>query len=295
LEIIGIIAALTSAAAWALGAILFKRIGETAMPFGMTLTKGAASVVLLGLAYAVTGIEFISLRSVVLLVISGIIGIAVGDTLFFAALQDLGPKVQIIFFMAGQIITALLGLLILREMPELIQWCGIFVVLAGVMTVIWKKYLADVKNAKTGMRGIIFGLLAMLSFSFSLVIAKEALASVSTLGAVFIRMAAGTLGVLVYGLFTRQIKAWINPFLNMKMLGLFSAAVGVVTFGGFWLSLVAIKHLDVVIASTLSATEPLFVLPLALIMLKERITPTEVIGAFLTVCGVVIIILGSVG
>ena len=37
----------------------------------------------------------------------------------------------------------------------------------------------------------------------------------------------------------------------------------------------------------------LFVLPLALIILKERIALVEVIGAILTVCGVVIIIIGS--
>lgn len=293
LQMVGIGAALASSASWALGAILFKKIGETASPFGMTLTKGIAGIVLLGMAYSIRGFEFISFNVIGVLFISGIVGIAIGDTLFFAALQDLGPKVQIIFFMMGQIMTAVLGLLILKEMPSLLQWGGIFVVLLGVIIVLWKKYFTDSKNTKTGLRGIIFGLLAMFCFSFSLVIAKQALDSISTLGAVFIRMIAGTLGIFIYGLMRRQVSSWLNPFLNMKMFVLFSASVCVVTFGGFWLSLVAIKFLDVVIASTLSATEPLFVLPLALIILKERITLVEVMGAFLTVCGVIIIIMGS--
>jgi drug/metabolite transporter (DMT)-like permease len=293
LQIIGIGAALTSAAAWALGAILFKKIGEKASPFGMTLAKGAAGCVLLGLAYSIRGFERISFNLMGMLFISGIVGIAIGDTLFFASLQDLGPKVQVIFFMTGQIITAVLALVILKEMPSLLQWGGIFVVLLGVITVVWKKCFTDLKNVKTGLRGIMFGLLAMLCFSFSLVIAKQALASISTLGAVFIRMSAGTLGMLVYGLLTRQVNSWLNPFMNMKMFVLFSVSVCVVTFGGFWLSLVAIKYLDVVISTTLSSTEPLFVLPLALIVLKERITLVEVIGAILTVCGVIIIIIGT--
>jgi drug/metabolite transporter (DMT)-like permease len=294
LQIIGIGAALGSAASWALGAILFKRIGEKASPFGMTLAKGAAGCVLLGLAYFIAGFERISFNVMAMLFISGIIGIAVGDTLFFASLQELGPKIQIIFFMAGQIMTAILALLILKEMPGLLQWIGIFVVILGVITVLWKKLFTEAKNVKTGLRGVMFGLLAMLCFSFSLIIAKQALASVSTLGAIFIRMAAGTLGMLIYGLLTRQVNSWLNPFLNMKMFVLFSAAVCVVTFGGFWLSLVAVKYLDVVISTTLSSTEPLFVLPLALIILKERITLVEVIGAILTVFGVIIIIKGSV-
>jgi drug/metabolite transporter (DMT)-like permease len=50
----------------------------------------------------------------------------------------------------------------------------------------------------------------------------------------------------------------------------FIAAVTVVTFGGFWLSLFAIKSLDVSIANTLLATEPLFALPLSVVCLRER-------------------------
>ncbi len=127
LGIIGIAAALTSAASWALGSILFKKIGEKVSPFGMTLTKGILGIFLLGAAYAIYGFEFVPINAAGMLIISGIIGIAVGDTLFFAALQYLGPKVQIIFFMLGQVMTALLGLLILKEMPLLLQWKGIAV------------------------------------------------------------------------------------------------------------------------------------------------------------------------
>lgn len=293
MQILGIGAALASAAAWALGAILFKKIGEKASPLGMTLTKGGASCVLLGAAWFFAGIEPLSRDVLWMLFVSGIIGIAAGDTLFFASLQDLGPKVQIIFFMLGQVVTALLGLVILKELPSAAQWAGIAVVLAGVATVLWNKYFAGEKGAKTGARGVLLGLTAMFCFSFSLVIAKQALAEVSTLGAVFIRMAAGTLGVFVYGLFTRQIKGWIEPFLDRKMFALFSVSVVVVTFGGFWLSLVAVKYLDIVIASTLGATEPFFVLPLAFFILKERITRWEAAGAVLTVLGVAIIAAGS--
>jgi drug/metabolite transporter (DMT)-like permease len=245
------------------------------------------------LAYGINGFEFVPINAAGMLFISGIIGIAVGDTLFFASLQDLGPKVQIIFFMMGQVMTAFLGLLILREMPLLLQWIGIFVILLGAATVLWKKIFSYSDNKKTGLRGVILGLLAMFCFSSSLIIAKQAMISVSALSAVFIRITAGTLGMLVYGLLTRKVSAWLNPFQDMKMIVFFFVSVCVVTFGGFWLSLVAIKFLDIAVASTLGATEPLFVLPLALFILKERIALVEVLGAILTVCGVIIVIIGS--
>jgi drug/metabolite transporter (DMT)-like permease len=67
----------------------------------------------------------------------------------------------------------------------------------------------------------------------------------------------------------------------------------VVTLGGFWLSIVAIKHVDVAIASTLSTVEPLFVLPLAAIILKERIDAWNATGAAVTVCGVIVLVCTS--
>ena len=76
----------------------------------------------------------------------------------------------------------------------------------------------------------------------------------------------------------------------MEMIARFVFSVAVVTYGGFWLSLVAIKYLNVAVASTLSATEPLFVIPLAVVFFKERISMLETIGAICATCGVMLLI-----
>ena len=65
------------------------------------------------------------------------------------------------------------------------------------------------------------------------------------------------------------------------------------TFGGFWLSLVAIRYADVSIASTLNSTEPLFVLPLAAFFLKERISFRAVLGSVATVAGIALLVMKS--
>ena len=90
LKLLGMGAALASAASWAIGSILFKRIGETVTPFGMTLSKGAVSSLLLGGVLFATGYGDLPGEALGLLLLSGMLGIAIGDTLFFAALQDLG-------------------------------------------------------------------------------------------------------------------------------------------------------------------------------------------------------------
>ena len=67
---------------------------------------------------------------------------------------------------------------------------------------------------------------------------------------------------------------------------MFAISVCVVTFGGFWLSIVAYKYAQLSVASTLTSTEPVFALALAAIFLKERVTPRAVGGTFATVTGV---------
>lgn len=256
----------------------------------MTLVKGSISIIFLGLALALTSYGSITADAVLLLCLSGMIGIAVADTLFFAALQDLGPVALVVFFMLGQILTAVLAIFFLGEMPSLKAWAGIFLTLTGIGTVLWHKISLDEESEHSGIRGAILGALSMICMSSSTVIAKPALESVSTIFATLLRMTSGTLCILLFGLFTHQVKEWLVPVRNMQMITRFVFSVAVVTFGGFWLSLVAIKYVDVAIASTLSATEPLFLIPMAIVLFKEKISAWQVVGIVSATSGVLMII-----
>lgn len=129
--------------------------------------------------------------------------------------------------------------------------------------------------------------------SVSIIIAKEALDQTSAIHATFVRMLAGTLGILLFGLATRQLAGDLAPFADPRLALRFVLSVCVVTFGGFWLSLVAIQYADVAIASTLGSTEPLFVLPLAAYFLKERIGAQAVAGSIATVAGIALLVIYS--
>jgi drug/metabolite transporter (DMT)-like permease len=286
-KIVGIAAALGSAASWALGAVLFKWVGERMSPAAMTLAKGAISVVLLGVAVACFGFQSSQWNVWGVLVLSGIIGIAMGDTFFFKALQDLSPVSIIVLMVVGQLVTALLGIVFLSEMPAPLAWLGMAFIMAGVVAVLW----VDVPEAEaqTRMRGILFGLAAVLCMSVSTVISKKPLASVSTLQATFIRMAAGTLGVFLVGASLGQVGGWLGPLKDFSFLARFLLAVVVVSFGGFWLSFVAIKMLQVAVASALNATEPIFAIPLSVILMKDRISPRAALGSVAVVAGVALI------
>lgn len=286
---IGIAAALGSAASWAVGSILFKQLGERISSLALTLSKGMVSVALLGVAVALTGYQTIDRQPLLLLILSGLLGVALGDTFFFEALQDLGPHALVVLLMLGQVFTIILAVLFLGEMPTPAGWLGIALVVLGIAMVLLTK-LSSEKQASR-LRGIIFGLLSVLCMSVSIIIAKKALLSVSAIQATFIRMLSGTLAMFFFGSVTQRLARWAMPFKDLKLVGFFLVSVCIVTFGGFWLSLVAIKNVSVPIANTLNSTEPLFVLPLAAIFLKEPISLAAVIGTLISILGIVLICL----
>ena len=282
------IAALASAASWAVGAVLMKKVGEGLSSLAMTLAKATISVLLLATVLVFVGFELIAVRPLLLLLVSGLLGIAVSDTCFFDALKRLDPLSLVLLMMLGQVLTVVLAVLFLHESPSLAVWLGIVLTVVGIGVVVGRTLCGGL--GKIGMRGVLFGLASVVSMSVSIIIAKKALDAVSTIEATLIRMLAGVIGVFLLGATTGRLGAWMNPFRDGRLAGVFLITVIIVTFGGFWLSLVAIKYVDVCIANTLISTEPIFVVPLSMIFLREKISPQAIAGTLIAVAGIFLIV-----
>jgi len=287
MEITGIIAALTSAASWAFGTVVFERIGRV-MPYaGITFMKSLLSLILMLLFVMIVGnIKTISTHDVIILTISGIIGIAIGDTLFFKSLQDLGAKVQVLYFMLGQVVTMLLSFMLLGDVLSVKEYIGAVVLLLGIVIVTWGKQ----ENHPNKIRGIIGGFISILCFSLSTIMIKYTEEQIDVVSASFYRMLAGTIIMMVIGTTTHSIKTWIEPLMSMRIFTLFLINVFVITVGGFILSMYAIKNISVSLASILSTTEPVFVIILAFTINHERISRREILGTIITIVGLLIIL-----
>ena len=288
MEILGIIAALGSAASWAFATVVFDRLGKVVPYAGITFLKGFFSIILMLMLVVIAGdFKTVSPHDAVVLVASGIIGIAVGDTLFFKSLQDLGAKMQVLYFMLGQIVTMLLSFLLLGDVLTLEEYTGAMILLCGIVIVTWGRQ----EDHPNKSRGIIGGFLSILCFSVSTVMIKFTEDDIDIVSASFYRMLAGTLIMTLFGLTTHKMKSWITPLRDYKTLALFLLNVVVITIGGFILSMYAIKSISVSLASILSTTEPVFVLLLAYLINHEKVSKRELIGTAVSIIGLLIIIL----
>lgn len=282
---IGVIAALGSAASWSVGTLLFSQLGESLSSFAMTLVKGGVSVLLLGLlTLLLGGFSDIGLEAYGYLVVSGLLGIALSDTFFFSALKELGPRSIILLTTIGQVFTVVLAVIFLGERLPLNGWIGIALIVSGIAIGMLPGASGQGKSSR---RGIVLGLISVLSMSVSVILTKKGLEGTSSIYATFIRMLAGTLGMLLIGIVTHRLRRWVTPFRDTRLMLRFSLAVCVITIGGFWLTIVAFKYTSVAVANSLVSTEPIFILPLAVIFLKEKLNIKAVAGAVIATMGVI--------
>ncbi len=284
-NLLGVSAALGSAVSWSVGALLFKRLGEQLSSYAMTAIKGLMSVALLGAAALLVKDDGnLDGAACAYLAASGVLGITLADTLFFAALQSLGARPVVLLSTLGQVFTVMLAVVLLGERIGLQQWGGIALILAGVTV---GMYPGPSAPHATSLRGVLLGVGSMVCMAASVILTKKGVASISTLHATLIRMIAGTAGIFLVGAATGRLRRWVAPIQGATLMRQFFLAVCVITFGGFWLTTVAFKFTSVAVASSLIATEPLFILPLSAVFLSERITLLSVAGAVLATMGVV--------
>ncbi len=284
--LLGGAAALGAAAAWAFATVLFKQTSATVSPLGLTLVKGGVAVVPLGLLVA-AGSYSMPLNSVGVLALSGVLGIGLGDTLFFAALRTLPAHLVILLGLGGQALTVLGAVLLLGEMPTPEHWLGIGLVFTGIAIACLEA--SQDKDARR--QGLLFGLGAVLAMTAGTLLAKVGLESVSALPATWLRLLAGTLTVLSVGLATGRVRAWLSQAREPKVLRPLAGAILIGTLGGFWLFHVALEHADVSLVNTLAATEPLIAVPLAALYLGDHITPQTVLGSLTGLIGVSLLLL----
>lgn len=284
-HLLGAIAALSSALLWAISAILFRKIGNDMQATAMNFVKGIVAVICLTLFILPGGLTSLDTNGLILLAISGVIGISLGDTFYFATLVRIGPRITLLVGTLIPITVAVISVLFLHESMTLLSWTGITLTIAGVAYILWEQ---SPNNSTTSLTasGSMFAIAFVLANAAGIILTKLGVTNIPTLEATLTREFAAVLSLAVWGLTTRSLLKWVKPLEDKRLLGLLVVAAILGTFLGTWLSVIALKYTYTSVAATLNSTSPIFVLPLLAIFLRERINLQAVAGAVLAVSGI---------
>ena len=225
--------------------------------------------------------------------ISGIVGLVLGDAFLFQAFVWVGPRISMLMLSLAPIIASLTAWIFLGETLSPWQIIGILITLIGIGWVIVDKNQGqDIKNGNY-MRGILYGLGGAAGQGLGLVLAKKGLGgNFSPISANFIRMISAMILIWMITIFQKQFKSTINSVITNPgalreiLGGAFSGP-----FLGVSLSLYALQHTNIGIASTLMALPPIFLLPVEIIFFKERLGWGAIAGTLIAMAGVGVLFL----
>ncbi|MBE9188861.1 DMT family transporter [Gloeocapsopsis crepidinum LEGE 06123] len=286
----GEFAALSAAFLWAMASVIYSRIGQQIHPLELNLFKGAIAVVLLLFTILISGdiLPALALNNYFLLILSGMLGIGLGDSAFLTALKYLGARRTLLIETLAPPLTAILALLFLQEQLSLAAWCGIITTILGVAWVLSERVPGTSTHHSTHLlRGIGFGILAAIALSTGAILSRAVFAttSISSLWAALLRLMGGLLILIPWVGIKRRSQVKL-PSLQITTAIFLASFAG--TYLGIWLQQTAIKFTAAGIALTLTNTSPLFVLPIAAAM-GERISFRAIAGVGVAIAGIAIL------
>ena len=303
----GLIAATTAAVLWSVATLLYRRAGRLLPPVRLNLIKGLVAVVLLG---GVVASDWWLLGSrpwslswglLGLMALSGVVGIGIGDTLFFAALNRMGARRMLLMYTLAPAITASCAWPMFGEPLSWSQAFGIMLTCGGVAWVIAERNAGN-SDGHVDALGIAFGFGAASFQAAGALMSRHVFeqGEMTAASSAWLRLAAGSLVLFLALPLDRLLRDpggedRHHPETPSAYQAAVQLGVGLLlgTVLGVWLQQASFKHANQIgIAATLLATSPLFVLPIV-ICLGEYVSRRAVAGAVVSVGGIALLYLVS--
>lgn len=199
-----------AAITWACALVLFKRSGERIRPLALNLYKNTVGLVLLivtlGVLIALGSESLDPLRQqaagdLCLLLLSGLLGIALADTLFFHALNLVGVGLISVADCSYAPLVILFSWLLLAEKLTLVHYLGAALIVSGVFVASRHK-LPPGRTRRQIVGGMLLAVSAIALMAFGIVLAKPVLEprDMPLLWATTLRLASGTVFLALFAL-----------------------------------------------------------------------------------------------
>ena len=290
---LGELSALLTAVLWSGTSIAFssaaEKIGSLQLNINRMIFASVfliATILIMGYKFDLTDSQFVNL------IISGVIGLVIGDTFLFKSYQMIGARVSMLLMALSPAMSVVLAFIFLNERIPQLGIIGILVTISGVALVVLERN--GNSKYKITKLGIFYGVLSAMGQAGGLIFAKFAFNEGHITGfiATFIRVFSSVIILLPIMLILRKYK---NPFkLFIKDKSAFgSTLLGSILgpFLGITFSLIAVENTKVGIAATLMSTMPIIMLPMVKYIQKEKLSWRAIVGAVIAVGGVALIFL----
>jgi drug/metabolite transporter (DMT)-like permease len=293
---------LLSAFFWACAVIIFKQIGDRVPPILLNAIKNTLGFILLFLTIILLGANPLNIPSaitnddIIILFVSGILGLGIADILFLHSLNIVGAGISALVDIMYSPFVILFAFFLLGEKLVEIQIIGGILIIGSIIFASLK--LRNIPVDRNRLRfGIFIGVVALALMAYCIVWIKPILNRMNgvnnQLWIAGFRMVPGAITPIIISLFvipkSKIIKVLSNKFVWKPLLlgTIFSTYLGI----SFWI--IGMSLTKASIAAILNQTASFFILILARIFLNELITPRKTIAIIIASGGAILILLGA--
>ncbi|HUG37248.1 MAG TPA: DMT family transporter [Candidatus Limnocylindrales bacterium] len=285
---LGALGALGSACTWAVTTLLVRslspRLNSVSVNAIRSTVGGTVLLAWVAASGGIRGLAEVSLAGFALLVVSIVLAIGIGDTIFFESVRILGLARAMTVSMTYPLLSALLAAAVLGEPLTLPLLAGSALTLGGLVLIVATR---DEALEATGQlwSGVRAATLASVAWAISVVALKVPLAEMDAITAQAIRLPMA--GLLLWA----TPWAW-DAAARVRSGG--RATVGIIvalsllTAVSSVMFVAGVKYAGVAMTTVLSSTAPMFAIPLGMIFLGERLTPAAILGTITAVAGIAV-------
>jgi len=296
---IGELLALTTVLCWSISVQFFEAASRRVGSVPVNIIRIGVALLLFGIVLSIRDgspipLDF-PLRAWIYLSLSGIVGFFIGDIFLFKALVVLGPRLAMLLHSLAAPSAAVIGWLFLSEHYFFSQWLGIAITISGVCLVIMERTppgpnLAGAPIRTVSTRGIVYGILAMLGQAVGYLLSKAGMMNQSgyldAFSSTQIRAIAAFFCFCLYFSLTNKWGQIKKAASDRKALTYASLGAVVGPFLGVSLSLQILHYLNAGVAATFLSLVPIFMIPFAVFVHKERVSIRAILGTIFAIFGI---------
>lgn len=292
---LGEVLALLTAVVWAFAVILFKKSGESVHPIFLNLFKNTLAVILFlptMLIFGETLLREAPTGEYVLLLFSGMMGIGLGDVLFFSSLNRIGAGLSAIVGCMYSPFIISLSILFLGERLTGLQVVGALLIISAVLSTTQRRKAGRVAGKRLAW-GIFLGVVSTAATAAGIVMIKPLLERSPLLWVTEVRLLGGILFLIVVSLLhPSRRKVFLSPVSTRGWTYTVTAS-----FFGAYLAMVlwlaGMKFAQASVAAALNQTSNIFVFVFATVLLHEALTLRRAIAIGLAMSGASLVFFGS--
>lgn len=296
--IFGELAALGAALCWAVSPILYRQALFKSKPVSANIVRlgtNAAFMVAILLAFGWWGaLTSLSSTVVITVIVSGIFGLALGDTLYLYGLKSVGVSVAVPLSATYPLFSLVWTTLLLGQPVTAAVVAGALIIVVGIWLLSREKSVAKaLVKGRLALTGAAVSLAAAAAWSVSVTLMGVAakMPGASSLEANYAIITVRITSLALLLMITAPLIDRSRGFLKLSRRTIVELTVGGLVANGLGWLLMTYSFVNVpsAVATPISSVTPLFSAMAGFILFREKATLNRALGAILVVAGVALI------